>query len=177
MKKKVVRKPGKTLVVTLTEESFETKVFETLEGLDHFHHSDGSSSCFLTFNNLENAVNAQKHIKTEYESSVKVKYAHYKIFFKMQGLEESSDYNTVKKLHIDFIEKNTNANVLFYKLYRKENNYLDCGDLTVDIKDGFDHLVKKEDGHKEFTLSEQLSGIHYRYNRRNTNSNFKFNSD
>ena len=168
--KKYLRKPGKTLLVNVTDDDFDTSVLSGFSGLDNHHQTESSKSWFLTFKDVEGAVCAFNTLRTNHGDSLKLKYAHYRVFFKMNGLVESSDYNEVKKMHIDFIEKNTNAVVLFYKLYRKENQYLDCGDFTIDVKDGFDSLVMKENGHKEFELNDTLSGIHYRYNRQNNTS-------
>ena len=83
----------------------------------------------------------------------------------MKGLTEETDYNTVKQEHTKYIEENTGGNVLYYKLYKKNNNYLECGDLTVDTKNCFDNLMTEDGGFRNYNLSESLSGKHFRYNR------------
>ena len=82
----------------------------------------------------------------------------------MEGLAEDSDYNVIKQTHIDFVEKHTNSQVLYYKLYRNQK-YLNCGDMTIDTKDALDALLNT-DAHKEFDLGDGLTGVFYRYNRK-----------
>ena len=61
-----------------------------------------------------------------------VRYSYYKLFFTIIGLNDNSDYNTIKKELIDHISKDTNIQVLYCKFYCKNNKYLGCGDITVD---------------------------------------------
>ena len=63
-----------------------------------------------------------------------LKYSHYRVFFTISGLSEEVEYNDIKNAHIKHIESNTDGSVLYYKLYRKDDAYLGCGDLTVDTK-------------------------------------------
>ena len=88
--------------------------------------------------------------------------AHYRVFFTLENLEESMEYNTVKTQHSDMVQSKGNCSVLFYKLYRKENKYLGCGDMTLDTKEGLDVLMSTE-GLKTFTLDCGISGSHYHY--------------
>lgn len=163
--KRYARKAGRTLLVKTTSDSD----FNELEGLQSTHLTEKTNSHFLTFDTITNAVNALRTLKNN-QSDIRVKFAHYRVFFTMQGLNDSSDYNTIKTTHVDFIQNNTGTNVLYYKLYRKNNSYLECGDLTVDTKDAFDKLMNSDDGHKTFSLDGGLSGMHYRYNRKGSNN-------
>jgi hypothetical protein len=52
--------------------------------------------------------------------------------------------------------------VLFYKLYRKDNKYLGCGDMTIDTKEGLDLLMSSE-GLKSVSLECGVTGTHYHY--------------
>ena len=72
------------------------------------------------------------------------------------------DYNTVKTQHRDMVQSKGNCSVLFYKLYRKDNKYLGCGDMTLDTKEGLDVLMST-DGLKTFTLECGVSGSHFHY--------------
>ena len=83
----------------------------------------------------------------------------------MVGLSNNNDYNTIKQSLSKFVSENTNSNVLYCKFYRKENNLLGCGDLTVDTVDGMKKLLSK-DGLKEFTF-DSFSGTFYRFNSKN----------
>jgi len=159
------KKPGRTLLIKqLTSDNIEI-LFESLDGLISTYKTEKSSSYFLTFDNIENSTNALESLKNHTEK-LKVKYAHYRVFFTMKGLEEDSDYNIVKTLHTDYIKNNTSGNVLYYKLYRKNNSFLDCGDLTVDTKECFDSLMNDEnEGFRNYSLEQNLSGSHFRYKK------------
>ena len=80
--------------------------------------------------------------------------------------DDSTDYNTVKQSHINFIQDNTDSEVLYYKLYRNKK-YLGCGDVTIDTKEALDKLLSKDDS-KEFDLGDGLSGKFYRYQKNKT---------
>jgi len=167
-KPRFVRKPGRTLLVQKTSNSFDSSVLEGLEGLTSNHHTEKSNSYFLTFETLPHAMSAIRDLKADNSDSLRVKFAHYRVFFTLQGLTDSSDYSQVKNSHTEYIT-NLGGSVLFYKLYRKQGSFLGCGELTIDTKDTLDLLVDREGEHREFTLQvgdEQLTGIHYRYNRR-----------
>ena len=165
------KKPGRTLLVKqLNTEDDLTLLFGDLNGLKSTFKTDKSMSFFLTFDNINNSSSAYDHLKT-FDTKLKVKYAHYRVFFTIKGLEENSDYNTIKNLHTKYIEDNTNGNVLYYKLYRKNNSFLECGDLTVDTKESFDSLMTESDGIRNYTLDDgSLSGSHFRYNKQTKSS-------
>ena len=164
-KKRFLRKSGRTLVLKLKDESFDVKCLTALAGLQDSATTQ-NNAVFLTFDTKDNALEALKSIKKNNKDDVNVKFAHYKVFFKMEGLDENTDYDTVKKEHTTWVEKNSGGEVLYYKLYRKDNKYLGCGDLTVDTKDSIDNLLS-EDKFKNFKLNDSWSGIYYRYNRNN----------
>lgn len=161
--KKPVRKAGRTLLVkSVSGNAINSSVFEGLEGLKNKSETKSTSSYFLTFDTVLNAINAYRKLRSE-SSDYRVKYSYYRIFFTMNGLTESSDYNQVKKDLVEWVDKNTGASVLFCKLYRQETKYLGCGDFTIDTLDGMNTLLSKEGGFKEFTIGS-LSGTFYRYN-------------
>ena len=51
-KPKFIRKPGRTLLVQQTSDSFDSTVLENLEGLTSSYHTERSNSYFLTFESL-----------------------------------------------------------------------------------------------------------------------------
>ena len=158
---------GRTLLVKPSGNQFNATVLDGLQGLTTNHHTEKSNSYFLTFTTAQDALNGLKHIKKECGRDVRVKFAHYRVFFKLEGLTDSSDYNTVKTAHTNLIQS-TGANVLYYRLYRKNNSYLECGDFTVDTKEGFDALLSA-DQHKTFSF-DNLNGTHYRYKKNDQQS-------
>lgn len=170
--KKPVRKAGRTLLVkSASGNAINSSVFEGLEGLKSKSETKSSSSYFLTFDTVSNAVNAYRKLRAE-SSDYRVKYSYYRVFFTMNGLTESSDYNQVKQNLVDWVGKNTGASVLYCKLYRQETKYLGCGDFTLDTLDGMNALLSKDGGLKEFTI-ESLSGTFYRYNGKKDKSEEK----
>jgi hypothetical protein len=160
-----LKKPGKTVLVKAKEgATVQETWFDSLEGRQTLFKSETSESYFMTFDTIENALTALKLLKVNHRNELYVKFAHYRVFFTIDGLSESSDYNTVKQQHIKFIEDNTNSSVLYYKLYRKDG-FLGSGDLTIDTRDGLSALLDV-DVHKNYDLGNGLSGTFYRYNKR-----------
>ena len=164
-KKKFIRKAGKPLLVKEKDGSnIEESWFTSLDGLVSHYKTEKTGSFFLTFSDTAKSLEALKNIRKDHEAEVMVKFAHYKVFFTMEGLQDETDYNTVKEKHVKFVNDCTDSEVLYYKLYRKKN-YLGCGDLTIDTKEALDKLLSK-DGNKEFDLGEGQTGVFYRYNRK-----------
>lgn len=174
-KKKVTRKPSRTLLLKEKNSSDNTSWFDKLPGLLNHSKTDNTGSHFLTFDNIENSQNALKVLKTDHDDKFMGKYAHYKIFFTMTNLDKDSDYNQIKENHIKFVENNAKGNVLYYKLYRN-NGFLGCGDLTVDTKDTLD-LLLSQDKFKEFDIGNGNTGIFYKYNRRDKNNMNEMNAE
>jgi hypothetical protein len=165
-KKKMVRKAGRTLLVSPTNgSSLSESTFSKLTGLS-VTHSTKNGSYFLTFDSVQNALDSFRSLRQDHPE-LRVKFARYQIFFTVTGLTDSSDYSTVKQNMTNFVEKESGANVLYFKLYRKGDKYLGCGDLTVDTKDAMDKLLNKEGSLKNYTVGE-LSGTFYRYNKTQT---------
>lgn len=154
--KKAVRKPGRTLVVK-SSDSVDSSTFTGLQ--NSVQTTNGSQ--FFVFDTIDNASTAFKTLK---ESNHKVKFAHYRLFFTMNGLDESVSYNDLKTQHINWIVANSDADVLFYKQYRKGGKFLGCGDLTIDTKESMDKLLDK-DGLKNYSF-DKFTGTFYRFNKK-----------
>jgi hypothetical protein len=118
---------------------------------------------FIIFDTIENSLNAYKIIKENCD--VQIKFAHYRIFFTINGIEENTDYNTVKNLHCEWLTANSDANILYYKLYLKNNKFIGCGEFTIDTKDSMDKLLNKDNGLKQYTF-DKYSGTYYRYTKK-----------
>jgi hypothetical protein len=160
---KIIQKAGRTLLVkSVSGNSIDTSVFDTLVGLVSKSETLSSNSYFLTFDDVTNAVNAFNNLNAD-TSNYKVKFSYYRVFFTISGLTDTSDYNQVKQDFVTFVGNKTKSIVLFFKLYRKNDKYLGCGDFTLDTITGMNTLLSKENGQKEFTLG-QYSGTFYRYN-------------
>lgn len=160
-KKSFVRKAGRTLLVKMLNGELDLESMN-LEGLINQHLTEKSNSYFLTFDSAPHSLNAMRLIRKQYESNVRVKVAHYRVFFTLENLDETMEYNTVKTQHKDLVQSSTNCNVLYYKLYRKDNKYIGCGDMTLDTKEGLDYLMSSE-GLKTFSLDCGVSGSHFHY--------------
>lgn len=169
-KKRFLKKAGRTLVVKTKSGNLEESLMKQLSSLDGLqtHSVSESKVVFLTFDTLEHSKDAMKVLRKDHGDSLRTKYSHYKVFFKLEGMSVEASYDEVKTLHKQWVETNTNSDVLYYKLYRKDGSFLSCGDLTVDTKEALDMLLSP-DKHKTFTLGSGLSGTFYRY-RKNENS-------
>lgn len=167
--KKMVRKAGRTLLVSPTNNTGKNEtIFSKLTGLST-NHSTENGSFFLTFYTVQNALDSFQYLRQNHPE-IRVKFARYQIFFTISGLNSSSDYSVVKQNITNFVEKEAGANVLYFKLYRKGDKYLGCGDFTIDTKDAMDKLLKKEGSLKNYTIGE-LTGTFYRYNKTKQNQN------
>jgi hypothetical protein len=153
--KKMVRKSGRTLVLRSNTE-LNTKELTGL--LQHNNLQNGKH--FLVFNNIENSKNAFKILKNNFS----VRFAYYRVFFTMTGIDSNTDYLQLKKQHTEWLTQNSDAEVLYYKHYMKDNKFIGCGDFTVDTKDTMDKLLDK-DGLKNYSFNT-LSGTYYRYNKK-----------
>ena len=164
------RKAGRTLLVKPQVETFTSSNVTSLEGLTSHHHTEKSNTYFLTFDTVGNAVSAYRHFRKEYKEDVRVKFAHYRVFFTLEGLTEDNEYSDVKSAHINFVQNTMDANVLYYKLYRKNDAYVGCGDMTLDTKESFDALVGKESEHKSTSVVNGVTCVHYRYNKQSSHT-------
>jgi hypothetical protein len=163
--KKSIRKPGRTILVkTLNGVQFdEDAFFNNFQGLTNKASRKVTNSFFLTFDTVANAVKAFQEIRADAPKFL-VKFCYYRVFFTMEGLTSSTDYNDVKKQLTTYVTDKTTANVLYCRFYRKNNNFIGCGDFTVDTMEGMNMLVSKEGGLKEYSLNDTFKGTFYRYN-------------
>jgi len=154
---KIIRKPGKTLVVK-SDQPISTEGFT---GLKNSAQTNNGSQ-FFVFDTIENSKASFKFLK---DANLKVRFAHYRLFFTMTGLDDNVNYNDLKTQHINWIVANSGADVLYYKQYRKGGKFLGCGDFTIDTKESMDKLLDKE-GLKNYTC-DKYSGTFYKYNKKN----------
>jgi hypothetical protein len=167
--RKSVRKPGRTILVKSSDNSsIDGTLFDAFEGLVNKAETKSSTSLFLTFDNINNTVKAYNKLRSEF-SMFHIRFSYYRIFFTMEGLTDSTDYNLVKKQLMDYVTEQTSANVLYCRLYRKDDKFLGCGDFTVDTLNSMNMLLSREGNLKEYTLGP-LKGTFYRYNN-NKNKN------
>jgi hypothetical protein len=167
-------KAGCTLLVKPSKQSSYESVFSGFEGHQSTFHTEKTNTYFVRYQTPQQALSALKSLKTSHGRDMRVKFAQYRVFFKLDGLTNETDYNTVKSAHTQLVLGESGANMLYYRLYRKNDSYLGCGDFTVDTKECFDNLMNSE-GLKNFTL-DGMSGVHYRY-KRNQQSNATTNGD
>ena len=162
---KPTQKAGRTLLLkSFNGTNVDSTVLEQLTGLVSTTQTKTSQSYFLTFDTIDNAFDALKTLRSA-SPDYKVKFSYYRSFFTISGLNSSDDYNQVKEDFKKYISENTGANVLFCKFYQKNNEYIGCGDLTVDTLESMNKLLSKEDGIKEYSFGS-FKGTFYRYNKK-----------
>ena len=159
-KKKIIRKTGRTIIVR-TENDFTPT---NLVGLVNYNKVD-NEKYFLLFDTLTNSNSAYKILKNDLNLSVR--YAYYRIFFKMSGIEETTDYTQIKNVHTNWIYTNSGGTVLYYKQYKKDGKFIGCGDFSVDTKESMDKLLNKDEL-KTFSF-DTFTGTYYRYNKKSSN--------
>jgi len=153
---KMIRKPGRTLVVK-TDQPISCEGFTGL--INSVQTNKGSQ--FFIFDTIDNSKIAFKLLK---DVNARVRFAHYRLFFTMSGVDDNESYNDIKTQHINWIVSNSGADVLYYKQYRKGGKFLGCGDFTIDTKESMDKLLDKE-GLKNYTI-DKYTGVFYRYNKK-----------
>ena len=119
-------KVGRTVLLK-PEKNFDNKLFDNLTGLVDKFYAEGSNSWFLTFKDKDSAKLAYTTMNDRL--ACKCKYALYRVYFKMPKIAGSGDvdYNVVKSKHSNFIRQKTDGDVLYYKLYRRNEKFLGCG--------------------------------------------------
>ena len=158
-----VKKIGRTLLIKiLPHYTFNDSLIENLTGLVNKTNITTTRILFLTFNTNINALNALKQLKPHSYNNFYIKFSYYKLFFTLHGLTAETNYTETKKKLIEYISSKSDIQILYCKFYCKDNNYLGCGDLTVDTFDGMNKLLSKENGLKEFAF-DNLSGVFYTY--------------
>jgi hypothetical protein len=163
--KKMARKASRTLVVK-SDVDVSTEGFT---GLVKTVKSE-NNSYFFVFDSVENSKAAFKTFKTRNQM---VRFAYYRLFFTMNGIDENDSYNDLKEQHTQWITANGDAQVLYYKQYRNGGKFLGCGDFTVDTKESMDKLLDRE-SLKNYSFGK-YSGVNYRYNKKNDKTEGKNN--
>lgn len=158
-------KAGRTLLLkSFNNTPVDSTMLDQLTGLVSTTQTKTSQSYFLTFDTIDNAQTAVNTLQSA-SPDYKVKFSYYRSFFTISGLTSSHDYNQVKEDFKKYICDNTGANVLFCKFYQKNNEYIGCGDLTVDTLESMNRLLSKDDGIKEYSFGS-FKGTFYRYNKK-----------
>lgn len=161
--KKSASKAGRTLLVKSTNNSvINSTVFSNFEGLVSKSETKLSNSIFLTFDTIDNAINSYRNLCTDH-TIYRVKFSYYRIFFTIEGLDDSTEYANVKKEMCEYIGKQTISSVLYCKFYRKNDKFIGCGDLTLDTFEGMNSLIAKDDDKNEYSFGS-FKGKFFRYN-------------
>lgn len=139
---KIAQKPGRTLLVNDREKTINVS---QLVGLVSSSKTT-SESVFLEFDTVENAEKAFEYLKN---LDVRVKYAYYKLFLKITSNLDQLSYDQIKEGVKALVE----CNVLYFKLYKKDEKLIGSGDFTIDRLEDLNNLIKKTfeaevDGHQ-----------------------------
>lgn len=129
---KNVQKAGRTLLVNDREKIIDVSQYDGL--VSSFKTS--SESLFIEFNTVEQASLAYESLK---QQGVRVKFAYYKLFLKITSNIEDLTYDQIK----DAIKSSIDANILYFKLYKKDDKLLGSGDFTIDRLSDLNDLIKK----------------------------------
>lgn len=159
--------PSRTLLVRNSETEFPE-----LKGMTDKTVTKTGTASFLTFDTLPNAINA---FDTLTKLAFNAKYSYYRVFFTLSYLDNSQfpnntfNHDKLKDELTTLVSKH--GNLLFFKQYKKENRFLNCGYFTVDKIDSMNTLLSKEEGLKDFTLSNNVKGTFYKFNNKNYQTN------
>ena len=167
---KIIKKPGRTLLIKILNDYELTEdIYKKLEGFRSISRPKTSTNiAFLLFDTIQNSLEALKKIKA-ISPNLRVRFSHYKLFFAISGLNNSSDYNDVKQQLIKYVESNTQSSVLYCKFYRKNDKYIGCGDLTIDTLHDAIKLLSPTEYLKDFNFNG-YSGSFYKFNEKKQNN-------
>ena len=155
-----LKKISRTILIKSVN-PLDLNIFDKIEGITKVYPAKDNNLIFLTFDNINNSLNAFKLLKKNKDLYVKVSY--YKIFFTINGLNNTTNYNEIKKDLINYLtDKFNNINILYCKFYYKNNKYLGCGDFTIDTFESLISILSKEQKNKEFSF-KSYSGIFYKF--------------
>jgi hypothetical protein len=174
--KKNLRKAGKTLLVlgrnnTDVDTSYFTE--SNLKGMVSSTTVQGKTH-FLLFKDVPSAIKALKILRHLEDKDYLVKFVHYQVFFTCKQLEgvkvsEKVEHGELKNQFRKFLGEKTNAQLLYPpRIYRKGEEYMGCGYLTLDTKDAVDALLS-EDKLKTSTLENGYEVTFYRYRKTERN--------
>lgn len=145
------RKAGKTILI-----KSDNEYSLNYQGILNVSESR-SGAKFVVFDNVENASSALNDLT---ERNIRSKYSYYKLFFKLRDLKDDSTYDSIKNETIKKIsEFDGDSNVLYYKLYRRNDVLSGCGDLVVDSKDTLDKLLQN----KSLKINDKTEVTFYRF--------------
>lgn len=165
--KKIYKKAGRTILIKSTGSNIDEDLVNSLENVINKSETKSQQSIFITFNNIDNALLGFKQIKS-WNKDYRVKFSYYQIYFTINGLGDTFDYNKVKQEFITYLGTKIDSNVLYFRFYKKDDKYINCGDFTIDTFEGMNLLLNKEAGNKEYTFGS-YNGVFYRYNNKKTN--------
>ena len=164
-KKTFHKKPGKTILIKYFDVDDMNKHEINFTGIENNTETQNKSR-FLVFDNIENSKEAFNELKNN--KSILVKYATYKLFFTIKDLNDSLEYDKIKQDITKYVTDKIDSDVLYFRLYRKNNIYLGCGELTLDTKDGMDKILDKDSDIRNFTTEElNITGSFYRFKKSN----------
>jgi hypothetical protein len=141
------RRPSRTLLVNDSTKVIDVSTFSGLVS----NEKTSTNSIFLEFASIEDATNAFEKLK---EDSVRVKYAYYKLFIKFTSPVKNLSYDSLKELSKNTLQTDINdINVVYFKLYKKANELIGCGEVTVDRIGDVEKLIKRSfDGGNDVTF-------------------------
>jgi hypothetical protein len=157
-------KPGRTILINTTTDNFDNSVLTALVGYQSTTQSRNPRSFFVVFDTPANAQLALESLSGNSLVS-RIKFLKYRVFFHINGLTDSSDYDLVKQDIISYIESHTGSSVLFFKLYRNNNKYIGLGDLTVDTCECMQLLLSREQSGLKNWNTGSYSGTFYHFRR------------
>ena len=157
-----MKKISRTILIkSINNDNLNPDLFNKYEGILKVSTSKNNNLLFLTFDKIENSLNAFKLLKNN--KDLHIKFSYYKIFFTINGLTNTTNYNDIKKELIEYLNTQVNnINILYCKFYYRNNKYLGCGDLTVDTLESLITILSKELKIKEFSF-KSYSGTFYKF--------------
>jgi len=131
------RRPSRTLLVNDSTKSIDISTFTGLIS----NEKTNSNSIFLEFSTIEEAVQAFEQLKND---DIRVKYAYYKLFIKFTSPVKEISYDVLKEKAKEVLQSDiSDINVVYFKLYKRNNELIGCGEVTVDRLGDVEKLIKR----------------------------------
>lgn len=131
------QRPGKTLIIN-TKKDYDVSSYKGIKNI-------GISKKGAKFVTFESTTEAEAALHDLRERDILSRYSYYYVFFKIKNYSDTSNYDEIKQQSIEAIQNfDPESNVLYFKLYRRNETFTGSGDLTLDTMESLDKLLTQK---------------------------------
>lgn len=129
-------KAGKTIIISKYEEKEDM-----FEQFSNVKLNKINKSLFIESKDLQTSISIFNKLK---ENNIDCRYANYRMFLIIDSDFEKLTYDEIKNnIKEQLYSLNQNLNILYFKLYKKENRLTGNGHIVLDNYDDLKNIVNK----------------------------------